>query len=290
MPNFLQIPFRTARLLACASVFFSLALPFSLFSEEKPRIVSLNGTITEILFALGAGDRLVGVDTSSYYPKEAVSLPKIGYQRTLAAEGILSLKPNQIIGTNYAGPPATIEQLTTFKVPMLIVQETLTIEGVEAKIEQIAKFISKEKEGKALIQAYKKQVASLDGSKPKKPVRVLFIYSRSATNVFVSGVNTPADAMIRLSGAENAMSGFNEFKPLTAEAVVAANPDVILIPEKSLEGLGGEKGLWELPGLNLTRAGKQKNVAVMDDLLLLGFGPRLANALGELSLKWKSLK
>jgi len=271
-------------------VFLIFALSFSLYAQDKTRIVSLNGTVTEILFGLGVQSDIVGVDTSSYYPKEAMSITKIGYQRTLATEGILSLNPTKIIGTNYAGPPATIEQLKQLNVPMLIVPEKLTIEGASEKIELIGKFLSKEKEASAMIAKLKKQVAGLKLTRPKKPVKVLFLYSRSATNVYVSGTGTPADAIIKLSGAENAITEFPEFKPLTSEAIVKAQPDIILIPSISLEGLGGEKGLWELPGIQLTTAGKKKNYLAMDDLLLLGFGPRIGTALEELSNKWKSLK
>ncbi len=252
-------------------------LSFSLSAQDKTRIVSLNGTVTEILFGLGVQSDIVGVDTSSYFPKEAMAITKIGYQRTLATEGILSLNPTQIIGTNYAGPPATIEQLKQLKVPMLIVPEHLTIEGAAEKIELIGKFVSKEKEAEVMIRNLRKQVAGLKLTRPKKPVKVLFLYSRSATNVYVSGTG-------------NAITEFAEFKPLTSEAIVKAQPDIILIPSISLEGLGGEKGLWELPGIQLTTAGKKKNYLAMDDLLLLGFGPRIGTALEELSNKWKSLK
>jgi iron complex transport system substrate-binding protein len=115
--------------------------------------------------------------------------------------------------------------------------------------------------------------------------RVLFVYARGAGTMMVAGTETPAEAMIALAGAANAAEGFAGFKPMTAEAVVAAQPDVILMPERGLESLGGADGLLEQPGVALTPAGKNRRIVTMDDLLLLGFGPRLGEAVQTLTTK-----
>jgi iron complex transport system substrate-binding protein len=112
--------------------------------------------------------------------------------------------------------------------------------------------------------------------------KVLFVYARGAGTLMVAGRATPADAMIRLAGGRNAVEDFDGFKPLTAEAVVAAAPDVVLMLSRGVESLGGPAAIWTQPGMAQTPAAAQQRLVVMDDLYLLGFGPRLADAVRDL--------
>ncbi len=271
------------------TAFFLCVTSVSLHAQPNLKIVSLNGSTTEILFALGLGEQIVGVDTSSSYPTLAQKIKKVGYQRTLTSEGILSFSPSHLIGTVTAGPPSTIEQLKLLSLPMLIVPEVNSPDGVENKIQLISNFIGKQKEGEALLKEFKLKMKSFQKPKLQKEVKVLFLYSRNASSIFVSGTNTPAASMIELSGAVNAVSDFTDYKPLTSESLISANPDVILITKHSYDMLGGGKALWDIPGIQTTKAGMNKSYIVMDDLLLLGFGPRLPDALKELGNKWKMI-
>ncbi|TGL56465.1 ABC transporter substrate-binding protein [Leptospira ognonensis] len=271
------------------TAFFLCVTTVSLQAQPKLKIVSLNGSTTEILFALGLGEQIVGVDTSSSYPALAQKINKVGYQRTLTSEGILSFSPSHLIGTVTAGPPSTIEQLKLLSLPMLIVPEVNSPDGVENKIKLISNFVGKQKEGENLLKEFKLKMKSFQKPKLQKEVKVLFLYSRNASSIFVSGTNTPAASMIELSGAVNAVGDFTDYKPLTSESLVSANPDVILITKHSYDMLGGGKALWDIPGILTTKAGMNKSYIVMDDLLLLGFGPRLPDALKELGNKWKMI-
>ncbi len=264
--------------------------PFLLcpITAEPTRIVSLSGTTTEILFALGVGKNVVGVDLSSSYPKDAEKIAKIGYMRTLSTEGILSMKPNLVVGTTEAGPKSTIEQLEKVNIQTSILEESYTFQSIESKILSIGKLVQKENEARKLIQTVSNEYKSLPFHKTN--VRVLFIYSRNPNSIFVSGKNTAAHAMIELSGAINAVTEFTEYKQLTPEGLAKANPDIILIPEGSAKGVGGEDFIWSLPGMNLTKAGKEKNILIVNDLLLLGFGPRFPKAISILNQKWNSIK
>ncbi|MCZ8344458.1 MAG: hemin ABC transporter substrate-binding protein [Leptospira sp.] len=264
--------------------------PFLLcpITAEPARIVSLSGTTTEILFALGVGKNVVGVDLSSSYPKDAEKIAKIGYMRTLSTEGILSMKPNLVVGTTEAGPKSTIEQLEKVNIQTSILEESYTFQSIESKILSIGKLVQKENEARKLIQTVSNEYKSLPFHKTN--VRVLFIYSRNPNSIFVSGKNTAAHAMIELSGAINAVTEFTEYKQLTPEGLAKANPDIILIPEGSAKGVGGEDFIWSLPGMNLTKAGKEKNILIVNDLLLLGFGPRFPKAISILNQKWNSIK
>jgi iron complex transport system substrate-binding protein len=248
------------------------------------RIVVAGATVTEIAFALGAGAEVVAVDTSSVYPSEARSRPKIGYQRTLAAEGVLAQRPTLLLLSAEAGPPRAIEQLRGAGVPLHVVPSEPSIDGAKQRIRAVAAALGAGARGDELarkldrdaVQAAEK-VAGV-GRRPK----VLFIYARGAGTLMVAGTKTPAEVMIRLAGGENAVTGYEGYKPIHAEEVAKAAPAFILIPSSSLEGIGGEEGVLSQPGVSLTPAGAARAIVVMDDVRLLGFGPRTGEALLEL--------
>ncbi|PJZ89846.1 heme/hemin ABC transporter substrate-binding protein [Leptospira levettii] len=270
-------------------LFFTLFLfTFQTAAETNRRVISVNGTVTEIIYALNLENHLVAVDSTSYYPKQATSLPNVGYQRTLTTEGILNFKPTQVIGLESAGPPTTIQNLKDAGIPIKLFVDDYKLETPNYRVLEIGKLFGKEKEAKALAKKINEQIQNLNLKKSN--IKVLFIYSRNPSSVFISGTNTAAHVMIELSGAKNAVTEFSEYKPLTSEALVKANPDIILMPEKSALGFGGEKAIWEINGMEFTRAGKEKNLILVDDLLLLGFGPRLPIALKTLNDKWKQIE
>lgn len=253
---------------------------------DTSRIVSINGAVTEVVYALNSGSKVVGVDTSSVYPEEVTKLPKIGYQRRVSAEGILSLRPSLVIATTEAGPPEAIAQLQNAGVSVLVVTEKPTVEGARERIRSIARALQADEVGQGLIRALDADLervrAKLQNvaSKPK----VLFIYARGQGTLLISGAGTSADEMIKLAGGVNAVTGYQGFRPLTAEAVVAAAPDIVLLPERGLQSIGGAENLLALPGLRQTPAGKNRLVIAMDDLYLLGFGPRTGRAVEDLAL------
>lgn len=254
------------------------------------RVVSVGGSLTEIVYALGATDALVGTDTSSGYPEAATRLPQVGYQRRLSAEGVLSLNPTLVLATADAGPPAAMEQIRSAGVPVMTVPSARTPDGIKQKIRTVARALGREEKGEELARILDADLllakAYLAGANMKP--RVLFIYARGQGTMMVSGSGTSAHTMIQLSGAENAVSGYDNYKPLTAEAVVAAEPDVILMLSSGLESLGGVDGLLKAPGVALTPAGKNRRIVAMDGLYLLGFGPRTGKAVLELAREFHS--
>ena len=246
---------------------------------DSSRIVTLGGTITETVFALGAGDRIVGVDASSSFPEAVNRLPKVAYHRRLSAEGVLSLAPTLIIATTEAGPPEAIAQLEGAGVEVLVLPHEPTVAGAVAKIEGIAAALDLEARGARLIRTLEEDLRRVRSSVPTAArARVLFLYARGQGTLMVAGGETAAETMIGLAGGDNAVQGYSGYKPLTSEAAVAAAPDVVLLMDSGLESVGGAEGLWALPGLELTPAGRQGRVLAMDGLLLLGFGPRLGEA------------
>ncbi len=246
--------------------------------------MTVGGPVTEVVFALGAGERVVGVDTSSVWPEAATALPQVGYQRKLSPESILALRPTRVLAVDAAGPPGALEQLRGAGVTVEVLPEGGDVAGARARIERLGEALERREEAKALLRRLDEELAAASeryGSRAAKP-RVLFLYARGAKHLMVAGAGTPAEAMIRLGGGVNAVEGAEGFKPLTPEAVLAARPDVILVPKLGLESLGGVDGVLGLPGIAQTPAGKGRVVLAMDDLKLLGFGPRTGEAALEL--------
>jgi iron complex transport system substrate-binding protein len=247
------------------------------------RIVSLNGTVTEIICALGFEKALAGVDVTSTYPASVKKLPGVGHNRNISAEPVLALQPDLIIATTSFLQPAVIEQFRQTGVKTLVVPQEYSLEGTKKLITAIAHELQAPEKGAALCRQLDQERAALQV--PRQPKKVLFIYARGAGTMMVAGKETPLDKMISLAGAANAAEGFKDFKPLTAEALVAANPDVILMFDTGLQSMGGINGLLKVPGVQQTNAGKQKKVVAMDGQLLSGFGPRVVQAIRDLAEK-----
>lgn len=255
-------------------------------AEGKPvrihsvkRIVSLNGTLTETLFALGAGTRLVGRDTSSYYPKAALALPTVGYQHRLNAEGILRLRPTLVVGLSSVKPHSVLEQIRKAGVTVLLLPSVNNAATSQRMIQTLGRVVGKEKQAALLLKAVDGHLSKLKKARAayKKRPRVLFLYLRGHRLQFVLGRGTFVDGLLALIGADNAVS-IRRAKPLSTEGLVVAKPDVIVVFAKGVRSVGGLPSLQKLPGISLTPAGRSKRFVVMDDLYLGGFGPRFARA------------
>jgi len=277
---------------ACAATIALFALACARAAEtpgDGVRIVSVGGAVTETIYALGAGARVVAVDTSSVYPEAATKLTQIGYQRSLSAEPILALRPTVVIAAPEAGPPAALEQLRAAGVRVEIMPQAHSPDAAAARVVAVARALGGAPGSEELAAALARDAQAAAGRARARSIgrRVVFVYARGGGNVMVAGKDTAADAMIALSGGQNAFDGFEGFKALSPEAMAAAAPDVLLVLSRGLDSLGGVDGVLALPGVAGTPAGRSRSVVAMDDLLLLGFGPRLTEAIDELS-RWLS--
>lgn len=248
------------------------------------RIVSTDGTLSEIICGLGLQPKIVGVDVTSTYPAALKKLRQIGHNRNISAEGVLSLNPDLILVNSKASlNPKLVGQLKQTGKKVAVFDHEYSIEGTKKLIREVGAYFSKEAEAEIMVKKIDRDLAAVRNGRGSK--KVLFIYARGAGTLMVSGEATQVDRMIRLSGNENAATGFKEYKPLTSEAVMAANPDYLLLFEDGLKSLGGVDGLLKVPGIAYTNAGKNRKVVEMDGLFLMGFGPRVGAALAELSEK-----
>ncbi|RMG76156.1 MAG: hypothetical protein D6711_04625 [Chloroflexi bacterium] len=255
--------------------------------SDRSRIISIGGAVTEVIYELGYGDNLVAVDESSIYPQAATELPQVGYLRFLSAEPILSYNPTLIITTEDAGPPEALEQLRAVGIPVLVVPAEDTLQGAVDKIRPIAAALNRVEEGEQLIaqmQADIEQAQALTANLEERP-RVLFVFAGSSVALGVLGQETGANEMLRLAGATNVIEDQTGYIPLTSEAIVAAAPDIIVTTSLSVERVGGYERFLQLPGIALTPAAENGRIIYegLDDLYLLGFTPRLGDAILDLT-------
>jgi len=254
--------------------------------NDSTRIVSINGTISEILAGLGLEDHIVGVDVSSTYPETLLQKPKVGHSKKISAEGVLALQPNWVIGIRQDVNPELEEQLKASGVNILLFDQEYSVDGTKALISAVTDSLGLKQKGDSILVALDNDLAVLERlPKPDTKPKVLFIYARGAGTMMVAGDDTQLAKVIELAGGQNAVSGFTDFKPLTSEALVAANPDVILLFTSGLESLGGPDGLLQVQGVQETNAGKNKKFVEMDGQLLTGFSQRIGQAVKELSEK-----
>lgn len=255
-------------------------------NTDSLRIVSVNGTVSEVLAELGLLDQIVGTDVASTYPASLKERPKVGHNRQISTEGILVLDPNIIIGTTNDLKPETIDQLKQTGIRVLLVEQEYNTEGTVNLIRSLADSLQLSVKGDSLLSKLNTDLEPVKAYKDQqeKP-KVLFIYARGTGTMVVGGTGTQVDEMITLAGGVNVAKDIQEYKPLTAEALVAYNPDVILLFDSGLSSLGGVDGILEVQGVKETNAGKNKKVVEMDGQFLTGFGPRVASAIEELHTK-----
>lgn len=275
-----------ARLAAAAGLAALAALPLGAQGHpEAARIVSVGGSITEVVYALGEENRLIARDTTSSFPPEAQELPDVGYMRALSPEGLLAVGPDLILAEEGSGPAETIEQMRAAAVPFVQIPDQWDGEGVVAKIRAVAEALGVPEKGEALAARVGGEIAearAFAAAQPGRP-RVLFILSTQGGRILASGAGTQAAGMIALAGAQNAVTEYEGYKPLTDEAVIAAAPDIILMMERGGDHGSTADALFALPAMALTPAAKERRLVQRDGLYMIGFGPRTGIAVRDLA-------
>ncbi|WP_373636655.1 hemin ABC transporter substrate-binding protein [Yoonia sp. BS5-3] len=251
------------------------------FAQEGDRVLSIGGSVTEIVYALGLQDRLVARDTTSSFPASVEELPDVGYMRALSPEGILSVEPDLIIAEEGSGPAETIAVMEQANIPFITIPDGFDRAAVGVKIRAVADALGVSEDGEALANRIDEELASAEVS-VDDPLRVLFILSMQGGRVLASGTNTAADGIIAMAGGVNAVTAFEGYKPLTDEAVTAAAPDVILMMDREGDHASADRDLWGNPAISTTPAAESQSVVRIDGLLLLGFGPRTPHAVTAL--------
>ena len=253
------------------------------------RVLSVGGSVTETVFALGAGDSVIAVDQTSYYPWEAThKLPNVGYVRSLAAEGLLSLKSDLLLAGPEAGPPQILDQVQQAGLKVVQLSMGYSPELTLKHINDIGAALDREAQAKALTATLTQDLATTQAEIAKAPShpRVLFLLAAGRGAPMAGGKGTAADAMITLAGGINAAAEIHGYKPMSPEAAIGAQPEILLMMSQTVDALGGKDAIYALPELSQLPAIRNKRLIVLDGLYSLGFGPRLAHALHDLAVEF----
>ncbi|WP_265576297.1 heme/hemin ABC transporter substrate-binding protein [Proteus sp. CD3] len=264
-----------------------LLLPFNLMAKNNnnsERWVIAGGSITELVYAIGAGDKIVGVDETTSYPEQTQALPHIGYWKQLSTEGILSLRPSTFVTWDDAEPKMVLRQLAQHNVDVIALPRTpATFDLMLKNIRTLAASLDKKTEAEALIDTLQSRLAVIaeKNNHIKQKVKVLFFLSPGGGIPQVAGKNSVADAILALAGGDNIATHEN-YRIYSAEAIIAANPEVIVITTQSQQnhtgGIRASEGLASVPGVSMTQAWKNQRIIEIDQSLILGMGPRIVDA------------
>lgn len=262
---------------------------------DASRVLALDsyGTLATTVYALGLGDRLVGRDVSTGMP-ELQDLPLVTHNgHELNGEAILDLEPSVILTDYSIGPLEVQLQLMDSGVPVVILSDQRSRDQIGAQIEAVAEVLGVPDEGAQLaarvesdVQAAEARVAELAPVEPEHRLRMVFLYMRGNAGVYYwFGEGSGADDLIEGLGGRDvaAEAGFEGMRPLNAEGLVRADPELVLMMTQGLESVGGVAGLAEVPGVGETTAGLSSCVVDMSDYQILSFGPQFPATLDALA-------
>ncbi len=251
---------------------------------DTSRIVAIGGTVTEILYALGVEDRIVGVDLTSTYPARAGEKASVGYMRALSAEGVLSLAPSVVVAIDDAGPQEAIDVLERASVPFVLVPKAHDWPSVAATIRFVVEAVGEKEKGEALAAAVLADLATFatmrDGIKERR--KAIFVLGMSAGAPLVAGSGTGAADIFALAGVDNALAAMEGYKPASDEGALAAAPDAIVMMAERSHGVSDDAVLGA-PAFVGTPAAKNHRFFRMAGTYLLNFGPRSAHAARDLA-------
>ena len=269
--------------------FVGLCLP-ALADGAPQRVITVGAPATEIVFALGAGDTVIATDTTSTRPEPVPTLPKVGYMRNLAAEGIIGLKPDLIVGVEKSGPDVVLGELRDLGIPIVILPSLAKMENLPDAIAMVGNALGRSKAAKDLSDQVQADIAQLHNDNGADRPSIVFLMAVGHGKPISAGRETTADEIISMIGGGNSMAGFDGFKPVSPEIIAADASDYVLVPQSTLDQLGGIDGLQAHPILGLNRAVANGRVLTISASTILGFGPSSAAEIRELSAYLRTVK
>lgn len=258
-------------------------------TELPQRWVSAGGALTEWVIALGGASKLVGVDTTSQYPDSLKTLPSIGYQRQLSAEGILSVRPQILIGTEEMGPPPVLSQIRSAGVQIELFSAKPDLMTLQDSLKHLGLLLGAEDRAAQLFKSYQQMLDQERGrvtqaQLTQKSPGVLLLLGHAGGKPLIAGKDTAADWLLQQAGGHN-LATHTGYKPFSVESLVSLDPEVLVFADRALTGDAARAALFkENPILSSTRAAKDGRVMELDPTLLVGgLGPRLPDAMKKLS-------
>lgn len=258
-------------------------------SQLPQRWVSAGGALSEWVAALGGESKLVGVDTTSQHPASLKALPSIGYQRQLSAEGILSLRPQVLVGTEEMGPPPVMAQIRSAGVQVEMFSARPDLPTLKGNLQHLGALLGSEAKASELFTGYeqaleqqKRWVATAQAT--HKAPGVLMLIGNAGGKPLIAGKDTAADWMLQQAGGRN-LATHSGYKPFSVESLAGLSPEVLVFADRALTGEAARAALFkENPILASTPAAKHARVFELDPTLLVGgLGPRLPQSLVQLS-------
>lgn len=272
------------------AVLIGLSFTHLAMADAQPqRWVSAGGALTEWIVALGGESHLVGIDTTSQHPESIKSLPSIGYQRQLSSEGILSLRPNILVGTEEMGPPPVLEQLRAAGVKVEVLSAGAEIGSLQGNLQKLGALLGKETQAREASEQYATQLERqhtwvAQAQQHQSAPGVLLLVSHAGAAPMVAGLGTVGDWLIKQSGGRN-LATHTGYKIFSAEAMAGMNPEVLVFTDRVQNGISSRQALLrENPLLAATQAARNNRLIEVDPTLLVGgLGPRLPEAMKTLS-------
>lgn len=255
---------------------------------EVPRIVTLDASITEIVFALDKSDWVVGRDSTSQFPKAAQKLPDVGYIRTLNTDAILALNPTLVLTTSDAEPKAVLTKLQAAGIEVVMVDNHFSLRGLQNKIMMVANRLKAPDAGQKLVDRVQKQVKDVQAKTERfrqldKTPSAFFVLRNKESKWLVAGAKSRADELMKMVGIYNPLAQvMRGYEPLTPEVIVEHQPQLLITLPATLQEAGGKKRFAHSPLIGLTTAGKKERIIVLKEGDL-SFGPRLGEALQRLA-------
>lgn len=261
------------------------ALSLSAPAHSQDRVASLGGDLTEIVYAIGEGDRIVATDSTSVFPPPALLTPKVGYVRQLSAEGVLSVEPDMILISGAAGPETALDQIRATGVSVEIMETDYTVDAIITKTRRVSDVLDVAEKGEALVDqieadwaAAQTEIARL-GFEPS----ILFFSNTAEGTPTAAGKQTAAQGVIDMLGGTNVFGERIGYKPISLEAAVAADPDIILVMNFVAARIGGMDEVTRHPAISLTSAARNDRIFIVDAVTVMQFSPRTPEAVGKLA-------
>ncbi len=276
------------RILVVFTLLIGACAPKTETNYDEPaqvKIITAGGTVTEVVNALGFGDQIIATDLTSTFPASMQDLPSIGYRNQIKAEGILALGPDVILMEEGYLTPDVVEQLKAAQIEIHAFAKPKKVEETYTLVSDLGKYLEAESAAKRLQEAIQSDIAELEQylqSQETQP-KAAFIMARGPQTVFLAGEKTFAEEIFGLAKIEYPSTGFEDFVPLTPEALVKINPDYLVFFESGIQTLGGEQGLTAIQGMTETTAFQEGNIVALDGNYLSGFGPRVGQAALDLA-------
>jgi iron complex transport system substrate-binding protein len=260
-------------------------------ADGKPRrVITVGAPATEIVFALGAGDSVIATDSTSTRPDPVPALPKVGYMRNLAAEGIIGLKPDLIVGVEKSGPDVVLNELSELGIPMVILPSLAKMENLPDAIAMVGDALGRKDPAKALADRVKADLVELQGNGGDDRPGMVFLMAVGHGKPMSAGQETTADEIIKMIGGVNSMAGFDGFKPVSPEVIASDASEYVLVTQSTVDQLGGIAGLQGHPILGLHKAVANGRILTISASTILGFGPSSATEIRDLAARLRAVK